>query len=261
MLWNKTYGGTSGDRAWAVKQTSDGGYVIAGQTESFGAGILDFYVVRTDASGDMLWNKTYGGTDREVAYSVLQTSDGFLLAGYTLSFGAGGGDVWVVKTDFNGNTLWNQTYGGIYGDGANSLIQTSDGFFMIAGYTLSPASWTDFLLLRVQINLPTPTPTATQPTAAPATNPIPTPTPSLDPTPTANLGNNPTTNPTTPPAKKQTVTPTVYPTANSPVAVPEFSVLAILPLLIVITLVVSMLLLRETKKSSCDGRKELNRDF
>jgi hypothetical protein len=100
----------------------------------------------------MLWNKTYGGTDREVAYSVLQTDDGgFLLAGYSMSFGAGWGDDWLVETDSKGNLLWNKTYGGIYGDGANSIIQTSDGSFLLAGYTTLPASRSDCWLLKVQI--------------------------------------------------------------------------------------------------------------
>src|SRR5271157_5372421 len=97
--WSKTYGGPNWDVAYALAQTSDDGYALAGFTESFGAGAIDFWLVKTDASGNMLWNNTYGtGT----AYSMVQTSDGgYALAGETSS-GAGEGDFMLVKTDSNG---------------------------------------------------------------------------------------------------------------------------------------------------------------
>jgi len=143
MLWNKTYGGTGTDIAYSMVQTSDGGYALAGYTDSFGAGGADFWLVKTDASGNMLWNKTYGGTGADEAYSVVQTSDGgYALAGITNSFGAGGWDFWLVKTDMNGNMLWNKTYGGTGDDYASSMIQTSDGGYAIAGETISfGGSW------------------------------------------------------------------------------------------------------------------------
>jgi len=74
--WWRTYGGTSDDYGWSTQQTSDGGYIIAGYTASFGAGGDDVYLIKTNASGDTLWTKTYGGTDEDVGYSVQQTSDG-----------------------------------------------------------------------------------------------------------------------------------------------------------------------------------------
>ena len=91
-------------------QTSDGGYALTGYTDSFGAGGFDFWLVKTDASGIMLWNKTYGGTGADLAYALVQTSDGgFALAGYTYSFGAGSSDFWLVKTDCDWQRmLWNQ---------------------------------------------------------------------------------------------------------------------------------------------------------
>jgi len=138
LEWNKTYGGTSSDYARSLVQTSDGGYALAGATESFGAGSDDFWLVKTDANGNMMWNQTYGGTDYDDAYSLVQTSDGgYALAGRTDSFGAGQFDFWLVKTDANGNMMWNQTYGGTERDWAFSMVQTSDGGYALAGYTES----------------------------------------------------------------------------------------------------------------------------
>jgi hypothetical protein len=144
MLWNKTYGGASFDAAFSVVQTSDGGYVLAGDTQSFGAGYSDFYLVKTDSAGNMLWNKTYGGTGDDGALSVVQTSDGgYVVAGFTYSFGAGDSDCWLVRTDSAGNMLWNKTYGGTGDDGALSVVQTSDGGYAMAGWTYDFESKSD----------------------------------------------------------------------------------------------------------------------
>jgi hypothetical protein len=100
----KTYGGINWDFAQSVQQTSDGGYIMAGYTYSFGAGGSDIFLIKTDASGNVQWAKTYGGTNNERAYSVRQTSDGgYIVAGWTFSFGAGNGDLFLIKTDANGN--------------------------------------------------------------------------------------------------------------------------------------------------------------
>jgi hypothetical protein len=136
--WSKTYGGAGDDEAYSMIQTSDGGYALAGFTDSFGGGGYRFYLVKTDSAGTMLWNKTYGGQGESEAYSVIQTSDGgYALAGYTDSYGAGGFDFYLVKTDSAGNMQWNKTYGGIGDDEAYSVIQTSDGGYALAGYTSS----------------------------------------------------------------------------------------------------------------------------
>ena len=150
--WNKTFGGTDDDWAWSVQQTSDGGYIIAGTTESYGAGYGDFWLVKTDSEGNEEWNKTFGGTYSDGARSVQQTSDGgYILAGDTFSYGAGYSDFWLVKTDSEGNKEWSKTFGGNAWDGARSVQQTSDGGYIIAGYTGSyGAGGDDFWLVKVK---------------------------------------------------------------------------------------------------------------
>jgi len=103
-LWTRTYGGASDDGGSCVRQTSDGGYIIAGATSSFGAGKADVYLLKTSAQGDTLWTRTFGGTDDDGGSSVRQTADGgYIIGGYTYSFGAGCEDVYLIKTDANGN--------------------------------------------------------------------------------------------------------------------------------------------------------------
>ncbi|MDH5770169.1 MAG: hypothetical protein OEZ25_02620, partial [Candidatus Bathyarchaeota archaeon] len=138
MQWSRTYGGTGPDYVRSVVQTVDGGYALAGSTLSFGLGAADIYLVKTDSSGNMQWNKRYGGDYWDRAYSVVQTGDGgYALAGYTESYGAGSDDFWLVKTDSSGNMQWSKTYGGTNGDSAYSLVQTGDGGYALAGQTYS----------------------------------------------------------------------------------------------------------------------------
>jgi hypothetical protein len=102
--WAKSYGGIAYDSAYSIQQTSDGGYIVAGITSSFGAGETDLWVLKLDSSGSVQWQKTYGGTKGDSAYSIQQTSDGgYIMAGGTSSFGAGETDLWVLKLDADGN--------------------------------------------------------------------------------------------------------------------------------------------------------------
>lgn len=138
VMWNQTYGGNWGEIAYSVVEAHDGGYALAGYTHSFGAGNFDFWLVKTDAIGNVEWNQTYGGLWVETPYSLVATSDGgYALAGITDSFGVGGGDFWLVKTDGYGNLEWNQTYGGSNWEKAYSLVETFDGGFALAGETKS----------------------------------------------------------------------------------------------------------------------------
>jgi hypothetical protein len=135
-LWTRTYGGPSDDHAYAATQTEDSGYAIIGFTESFGAGRDDVWLIRTDASGDTLWTRTYGGPSFDYGYSVAQTRDGgYIIAGYTLSYGAGFYDAWLVKTDATGGTMWTQTFGGTSNDECFSVAQTDDGGYVLGGRT------------------------------------------------------------------------------------------------------------------------------
>jgi len=129
-----TYGGDRSERGWSVQQTSDGGFIIAGDTYSFGSGALDVYLIKTNAIGDTLWTRAYGGEGFEHGYSVLQTSDGgYIIAGDTDSYGAGEYDVYLVKTDSAGDTLWTRTYGEGYDEAGSSVQQTNDGGYIVAG--------------------------------------------------------------------------------------------------------------------------------
>jgi hypothetical protein len=154
IQWAKTYGGTGSDYASSVQQTSDGGYIVAGWTNSFGAGNYDIFLIKTDANGNIIWAKTYGGISYDWASSVQQTSDGgYIVAGWTNSFGAGNWDVFLVKTDANGNLQWAKTYGGTRDDWASSVQQTSDGGYIVAGFTYSfGVDWYNIFLIKTDAN-------------------------------------------------------------------------------------------------------------
>ena len=149
IMWSQTYGGIKTDSAEALIQTGDGGFVLAGYTLSFGNGFEDFWVVKTNASGNHEWNHTYGGPNFDRAQAVIETSDGYAIAGYTISPNEVDYDCWLVKTDRQGNMIWNQTYGGDAWDIAYGLIQTSDKGYVLVGYTLSFGNGSaDFLLIK-----------------------------------------------------------------------------------------------------------------
>jgi len=104
-VWDKTYGGVKIDKIYSLKKTIDGNYIAVGETNSFGAGENDIYIIKIDKNGNKLWEKTYGGSKNDVAYSIQQTTDGgYIVAGVTNSFGAGDSDVYVIKMDSVGNT-------------------------------------------------------------------------------------------------------------------------------------------------------------
>jgi hypothetical protein len=150
--WSKTYGGAGSEMAFRLVVTPDGGYSMAGVTNSFGAGDLDFWLVKTDSMGNMQWSKTYGGTDSDTAHSLIVTSDdGYAIAGQTRSFGAGGFDFWLIKTDGYGNAEWNKTYGGTADDTVPTLIATSDGGYALAGSTWSLGVGGDIWLIKTNM--------------------------------------------------------------------------------------------------------------
>jgi hypothetical protein len=150
MVWNKTYGGENSEYAYFVQQTSDNGYIIVGSTYSSSTE-FDIWLVKTDSSGNMQWNKTYGGSLDEEAYSVQQTSDGgYIITGFTDSL-SDNRDIWLIKTDPSGNVEWSQTYGGTKDDDAYAVQQTNDGGYIIAGttYSFGPSWDPNFWLIRL----------------------------------------------------------------------------------------------------------------
>lgn len=153
IVWNQTYGGTKIDQASTIVQTSDGGFALAGYTQSFGAGTQSSWLIKTDSFGNMEWNRTYGEEGMVYASSLVMTSDGgFALAGETFSED-GLFDFSLVKTDEDGDLEWTKTYGGEKWDRASSLVSTSDGGFALVGRTISfGAGSYDCWLVKTDMN-------------------------------------------------------------------------------------------------------------
>jgi hypothetical protein len=153
-LWTKTFGGLNDEECNCVIQTSDGGFALAGYTRSFGAGEEDMYLIRTNASGDTLWTRTYGGSGSDGCNSIIQTNDdGFILAGWTTSFGPENHS-YLVRTNHLGQTLWTQTYPGVFleplrSGGLFNVIAVSDTEFSLAGMNMSVDSLMTCYLIKI----------------------------------------------------------------------------------------------------------------
>jgi len=154
LQWQTTYGGSKGEIAYSIQQTKDGGYIVAGGTYSFGTGNEDVYVLKLDENGNLQWQKTYGGEDRDFAYSIQQTKDGgYIVAGGTYSFGAENEDVYILKLKEDGSLEWQKTFGGRNYDEARSILQTTDGGYIAAGYTDSFGVGTrDVYVIKIDAN-------------------------------------------------------------------------------------------------------------
>ncbi|TVZ16260.1 hypothetical protein [Maribacter sp. MAR_2009_72] len=150
VQWRGYFGGTNNDRAHSVVQANDGGFVMAGFTESDDYdisstnGSYDFWVVKVDAFGNLVWEQSFGGEGIEVSYDIAKTMDGgFVVVGNTFSTNGdilnnhGESDMWMIKLDENGNLEWEQTYGGSKFDLAQAVVESMDGGFLIAGNTKS----------------------------------------------------------------------------------------------------------------------------
>lgn len=150
LQWQKALGGSGDDRGYAVSPTSDGGYIVAGATNSQDGnvtglkGLYDFWVVKLTSTGTITWQKCYGGNNIDEAKSVQQTADGgYIVAGWArsnnldITVNNGGSDFWVIKLDAAGALTWQKTMGGSSDDNANSVQQTADGGYIVAGETIS----------------------------------------------------------------------------------------------------------------------------
>lgn len=146
ITWQKSLGGSGIDRAWSIQQTADGGYIVAGYSNSNDGGVtgnhgyFDYWVVKLDSAGSIVWEKSLGGTLYDVAHSIFQTSDGgYVVAGESYSNDGdvtgnhGSGDYWVVKLDHTGDIQWQKSLGGSDRDVAHSIRQTADGGYIVAG--------------------------------------------------------------------------------------------------------------------------------
>ncbi|MEI6851843.1 MAG: T9SS type A sorting domain-containing protein [Bacteroidota bacterium] len=147
-LWTKVYGGSSYDGVYQVSYASNG-IVMTGTTYSFGAGSYDIFLSKFDYDGNEIWYKTYGGTNSDYGGSFSSTIDnGFIITGYTESFGMGGKDVYLIKTDINGDTLWTKTFGGSGDEWGGCVIQTLDNGFIVVGNTNSYGNAYDVYLVK-----------------------------------------------------------------------------------------------------------------
>jgi len=150
--WYQVYGGPTGDYGYDIRQTTDGGYIMAGMTTGYGEPNGDVYLIKMDASGTVEWIRHPGGDNADAGYSVKQTDDsGYIVAGYTESYGAGWYDAYLVKFDVDGNEEWQQTVGGRNNEESNCVQQTDDGGYILTGYTESyGAGGLDLYLVRLE---------------------------------------------------------------------------------------------------------------
>ncbi len=151
LEWQKTFGGKKDDGAELIQQTADGGYIVAGWTGPFGSGLEDVYILKLNSKGEVQWQKTFGGKAYDEANSVQQTTDGgYIVGGSTNSFGSGGYDVYILKLNSKGEVEWQKTFGGEGSDGAMSIQQTTDGGYIVAGWTSSFGSGeSDIYILKL----------------------------------------------------------------------------------------------------------------
>jgi len=159
IVWDRSFGGVAGDAAYAVQQTADGGYIVSGLSSSLAGGNktspslgdFDAWVIRLDGNGNALWDKTFGGTDRDFFNSVEQTSDGGYILGALSDSGVSGNktspnsglsDYWIVRLDADGKKLWDNSFGGSAGETLKSVSPTTDGGYILGGVSTSGVSGT-----------------------------------------------------------------------------------------------------------------------
>jgi hypothetical protein len=157
MTWNKTYGGKGIDFGNYIQQTTDGGYIIVGRTSSYGNGGDDIWLIKIDASGNKIWDKTFGYGIYDSGSEVRQTNDGgYIIVGERNNSGGGDSDLWVIKTDSDGNLVWDKTFDGegtpISHDYGNSIALTLDGGYLVLGATFTSEDTANYDLWLINLN-------------------------------------------------------------------------------------------------------------
>jgi len=136
LQWTRYYGDTGDDIIWSILKTNDEKYLLGGYTDSFGSGGHDYWLVKIDSLGDTIWSRTYGGSGEDRSFAIAETvGGGYAMTGETTSYGNGPSDIWLVKTDTNGYTIFTRTYGGDYDDQGVSLLSLDDNGFLVVGST------------------------------------------------------------------------------------------------------------------------------
>lgn len=151
LQWARTVGGSATDVGWFVKQANDGSYYVSGYTTSFAGPSFNGYFLKFDTGGNLLWSKVFNGTGGDLFYGMNKTKDGgMVLTGSTSTKSFGSSDIWLVRTDSNGDTLWTSIYGKITEDAGWAVIETSDGGFAVTGDmhkdTVTPGAHNTLLL-------------------------------------------------------------------------------------------------------------------
>ena len=130
--WNRSFGGSQNDRGSQILQTDESGFILIGEKHNDELGDSDLWLLKINSQGEISWEKTLGGTENDKGYDIKITNSGdYLLLGSTSSFGNGGSDIWLIKTDQNGNEIWSQTYGSSNNEYGRSIINTDDGGYLI----------------------------------------------------------------------------------------------------------------------------------
>ncbi len=150
LIWERRYGGAATDWFNAIAETSDGGLVLAGHTESAGAGAADFWLLKLGAAGEPAWEQTFGGPGLDYASTVTATGDGGVIVGGLTRSDATGFDSRVLKLDAAGRVTWDETLGGERDDWVRAIVETRERDYALAGYTMSSgAGLYDVWLLRL----------------------------------------------------------------------------------------------------------------
>lgn len=152
VLWSRAYGGSGTDLFTQILTCGDGNFIALGETNSFGAGGVDLYIVKFDPNGNVIWERTAGGASSETARGITEVSDGYVVTGGNQSIGAGFWDIYIEKTDFNGVTQWNRAWGGGGGDIAGQPLAAANGEIWITGFTFISSGNHDPILFRISAN-------------------------------------------------------------------------------------------------------------